>query len=156
MKTPNALLPMDTRIDGLLAAYTPAIAAAAQACRRTLQGLFPRGYELVYDNYNALVFAFASTDRASGAILSIAVYPRWVTLFFAHGADLSDPQCLLEGDGARVRGIRLKTPQDLDQPAVRALIAQARAPFETALSGAAPLQTLVKAVSAKQRPRRPP
>jgi hypothetical protein len=146
---------MDPRIDGFLAAYTPAIAATARACRRTLHGLFPQGYELVYDNYNALVFAFASTERASGAILSIAVYPRWVTLFFAHGVDLSDPHGLLEGDGARVRGIRLKTPQDLDQPAVRALIAQARAPYATALAIAGPLQTLVKAVSTKQRPRRP-
>ena len=69
-------------------------AATARACRHTPQGLFPQGYELVYDNYNALVFAFASTDRASGAILSNAVYPRWVTRFFAHGVDLSDPQGL--------------------------------------------------------------
>lgn len=94
MKTLNTLLPIDPRIDGFLAAYTPEIAATAPACRHTPQGLFPQGYELVYDNYNALVFAFASTDRASGAILSIAVYARWVTRFFAHGVDLPDPQGL--------------------------------------------------------------
>jgi hypothetical protein len=143
------------QVASFAARYEPAMVERIQACRTRLRALIPRGCELVYDNYNALVFAFASTERASGAILSIAVYPRWVTLFFAHGVDLSDPHGLLEGDGARVRGIRLKTPQDLDQPAVRALIAQARAPYATALAIAGPLQTLVKAVSTKQRPRRP-
>lgn len=147
--------PTDQRIDGFLKPYAPELAVMAQMCRSTLHSLFPQGYELVYDNYNALVFAFSSTDRTSGVILSIAVYPRWITLFFAHGVGLHDPQGLLEGDGVRVRGVRLKAPGDLDQPAVRDLIAQARAPFEAGLASAGPLQTIVKSVSAKQRPRKP-
>ena len=145
----------DPRIDAFLAPYTPAIAAATQACRGKLHALFPRGYELVYDNYNALVFAFASTARSNGAILSIAAYPRWVTLFFANGVDLADPQGLLQGDGVRVRSIRLQSPDDLDRPDVLQLIAQAVAPHAQALAAAQPLQTVVKSVSAKQRPRRP-
>lgn len=147
--------PVEQRIDGFLQPYTPELAAAAQVCRSKLHGLFPQGYELVYDNYNALVFAFSRTDRTTGVILSIAVYPRWVTLFFAHGVGLHDPQGLLEGDGVRVRGVRLKAPEDLDQAAVRDLIAQARAPFDAGLASAGPLQTIVKSVSAKQRPRKP-
>ena len=143
------------RIDAFLAPYTPEIAAATQACRDKLQALIPRGFELVYDDYNALVFAFASTDRSTGAILSIAAYPRWVTLFFANGVDLADPQGLLQGDGVRVRGIRLQAPDDLDCPDVLQFIAQAMAPHAQALEAARPLQTIVKSVLAKQRPRRP-
>jgi hypothetical protein len=145
----------DASIDAFLARYTPEIATAAQACRGKLRALFPRGYELVYDNYNALVFAFASTDRSSGAILSVAAYPRWVTLFFADGVSLADPKGLLQGDGVRVRGIRLQTPDDLDGADVLQFIAQAMAPHRQALTAAQPLQTIVKSVSAKQRPRRP-
>ena len=115
MKTLNTLLPIDPHIDGFLAAYTPEISATARDCHHTLQGLFPQGYELVYKNYNALVFAFASTDRALG-----------------------------------------RNPVHIRLSAVRALIAQARAPFENALAAAVPLQMLVKSVSAMQRPRRPP
>lgn len=148
-------LPVEQRIAGFLSPYAPALATATQVCRSKLHSLFPRGYELVYDNYNALVFAFASTDRSTGAILSVAAYPRWVTLFFADGVQLADPHSLLQGDGVRVRGIRLQSPDDLDQPNVRQLIAQALAPHQQALADAPPLQTLVKSVSAKQRPRRP-
>jgi hypothetical protein len=145
----------ESGIAAFLDRYTPEIATVVQACRGKLHALFPRGHELVYDNYNALVFAFASTNRSSGAILSIAAYPRWVTLFFANGVALADPQGLLQGDGARVRSIRLQSPEDLDRRDVLQLIALAMAPHAPALAAAQPLQTIVKSVSAKQRPRRP-
>jgi len=148
-------IPVEQRVLEFLGEYTPDISQAAQACRSKLQLLFPHGFELVYDNYNALVFAFASMQRSSGAILSIAAYPRWVTLFFANGAGLADPKGLLQGNGVRVRGIRLFTPDDLDRPDIQALIAQAIAPHARALEIAPPLQTEVKSVSSKQRPRRP-
>lgn len=146
---------IEQRITGFLDQYTPELAAAAGACRSTLRGLFPQGYELVYDNYNALVFAFASTDRSTGAILSVAAYPRWVTLFFADGISLADPLGLLQGKGARIRSIRLQSPSDLDRSDVRALITQAIALHAEALLAAQPLQTVVKSVSAKHRSRQP-
>ena len=110
---------------------------------------------MVFDNYNALVFGIGPTDKARESFISIAGYPRWVTLFFLDGARLDDPQGLLEGDGRQVRGIRLKTPADLDSPAVAALIVQAIAPHRDALAAAAPLATVIKAEVGKQRPRRP-
>ncbi len=138
-----------------LGKYTADMATAAQNCRAKVHALFPNGYELVYDNYNALVFAFASTERASGAILSIAVYPRWMTLFFANGVGMHDPDGLLQGQGVKVRGIRLNGPDDLERTDVRQLIAQAMATHAGALAIAPVLQTTVKSVSAKQRARRP-
>jgi hypothetical protein len=49
----------------------------------------------VYRNYNALVVGFCVGDRASSGLFSIAVYPRYVTLFFLKGAALPDPNGLL-------------------------------------------------------------
>lgn len=135
--------------------YRSEIAAAVSACRAKLHALFPRGYELVYDNYNALVFGFAASERASEAVLSIAAYPRWITLFFLNGATLEDPSALLRGTGRQVRSIKLKSPRDIDTPQIRALIAQAMEPVAAALAKAPPLTTIVKSVSATQRPRRP-
>ncbi|HEX4961674.1 MAG TPA: DUF1801 domain-containing protein [Thermoanaerobaculia bacterium] len=145
----------ERQIAAFLAKYTPEIAASLQACRTKLHALFPRGYELVYDNYNALVFGFAPSERTSEAVLSIAGYPRWLTLFFLKGTTLDDPEALLQGGGAQVRGIQLGSPEDIDKPAVRALIDQARKPIEAELAAAPPLSSIVKSVSAKQRPRRP-
>jgi len=43
--------------------------------------LFPTALELVYDNYNALAIGLL-LRTASEAIFSIALYPKWVSLFF--------------------------------------------------------------------------
>lgn len=145
----------EDRIAGFLGRFAPEIAALAQACRTRLQQLIPRGQELVYDNYNALVFAFGPTPRASDAVLSIALYPRWVTLFFAYGVDLPDPQALLVGSGSRVRSVRLGSVQVLDTAPVLALIEAACAPQAVAFAAAPALATIIKSVSARQRPRRP-
>jgi hypothetical protein len=115
--------------------------------------MFPRGFELVYDNYNALVFGISPTERTSDAFISVAGYPRWVTLFFLHGADLRDTHGLLEGQGKQVRSVRLREPKDINTPEVEALIAQAVLPYESAFLAAPSLSTIVKSVSAKQRPR---
>jgi hypothetical protein len=146
----------EAEIATFLAKYSPELAAQLRDARTKLQALFPRGCELVYDNYNALVFCFGPTDRASNAILSIAGYPRWITLFFAQGRTLQDPADLLQGDGSIVRSIRLGSPADLDHLEVRALIAQAIQPQLSALESAPPLRTIIKSISTKQRPRRPP
>jgi hypothetical protein len=79
-------------VAAFLAKYTPAIAAQTQAVREHLLRVFPRGFELVYDNYNALAFGFGPTQRASDLVVSVAAYPKWVTLFFLNGATLPEPQ----------------------------------------------------------------
>ncbi len=146
---------VDDRIAGFLAKYTPEIAARLGESRRRLRALFPRGFELVYDNYNALVFGFSPTERTPDAFISVTGYPKWVTLFFLHGASLADPLGLLEGAGKQVRGLRLASAADFDRPEVAALIEQAMAPQRAALAAAPALSTQVKLVAAKQRPRRP-
>src|SRR6478672_4349139 len=144
----------EPQIAAFLAKYSPAIEAQLIDARQRLRAYFPRGYELVFDNYNALVFGFSPTERASDAFISVAGYPRWVTLFFLHGADLRDPHGLLEGQGKQVRSVRLTEPKDINTPEVEALIAQAVLPYESAFLAAPSLSTIVKSVSAKQRPRR--
>ena len=145
----------EARIDAFVAKFTPAIAAQLRDARQRLRARFPRGVEMVFDNYNALVFGIGPTEQSRDSFISIAGYPKWVTLFFLDGARLHDPDGLLEGDGKQVRGIRLKSPADLESPAVAALIAQAIAPHRDALAAAPPLTTVVKMEAEKQRPRRP-
>jgi hypothetical protein len=143
----------ETQIEGFIARYSPEIAAQLRVARAAMRRRLPGAYELVYDNYNALVFAYGSSERASDIVFSIAGYPRWVRLFFAGGATLDDPQQVLEGGGAHVRSVLLATPAILDDPTVQALMAQALARAGP-IDHAAPSRALVKSISAKQRPRR--
>jgi hypothetical protein len=144
------------QIAGFLAKYTPAIAIEGRAARRRLRALMPTATELVYDNYNTLAFGFAPGERASEVILSIALYPSWVTLFFLQGAKLADPGGLLCGSGSTVRHVRLDGgAADLERAPIRALIRQALARAKVPLPKSGRGVTIVKMVSAKQRPRRP-
>lgn len=146
---------VDAQTAKFLGKYSPAVATTLREARTRLSVWFPRGFELVYDNYNALVFGISPSGRTADAFVSVAGYPKWVTLFFLQGANLPDPHGLLEGEGKQVRSIRLPNYTDMEKPAVRELIAQATLPYEAALAAAPPLSTIIKSVSAKQRPRRP-
>jgi hypothetical protein len=115
----------------------------------------PGAIELVYDNYNALAIGFGPTERTSDAIFSIAVFPRWVSLFLLHGAKIPDPQKILKGSGKQVRHLVLESAASLDTPAIQALIERALASAPTRLSGSGRRRTIIKSISAKQRQRRP-
>src|SRR5580658_7184275 len=135
--------------------FTPEIATAARACLEKMRDKLPGAVQLVYDNYNALAIGFGPSERASEAIFSIVLYPRWVTLFFLQGAGLPDPDKLLKGGGKVVRHVVLASATDLDKPAIRALMAtalnRAKAPIDPNATG----YLEIRSISPKQRPRRP-
>ena len=68
--------------------FTPEIASLAQAILAKMRTRYPTALELVYDNYNALAIGFGPTERASDAIFSIALFPRWIHLFFLQAKGL--------------------------------------------------------------------
>ncbi len=148
--------PTEKQIAGFLAKYTPQMVASGTESRARMRQVIPGGVEFVYDNYNALVFGFGPTERPSEAVLSLALMPKWVTLCFLKGAKLSDPKQILRGSGNIVRNVRLSAPSDLDDPYIRHLIDDAigAASPKFPADGEAP-STIIKSVSAKQRPRRP-
>ena len=138
-----------------LSKYDPAIAAVATAALARMRKHVPGAVELVYDNYNALVVGFGPSEHASEAVVSVALYPRWVTLFFLQGAGLADPMGLLKGSGRRVRHLVLSDATVLDRPPVRALIRQALAAAPRPIDPKARRRMVIRSVSPKQRPRRP-
>src|SRR5580658_11244844 len=112
----------ERQLAGFIARYTPDIADLAEAVLNKMRRRYSTALELVYDNYNALAIGFGPSERASDAIFSIVLYPRWVTLFFLQGAGLPDPNKLLKGSGKVVRHIVLAAAEDLDKPAIRGLM----------------------------------
>jgi hypothetical protein len=145
----------EEQLEGFIEKYAPEVGALARGALVKLRARLPGAVELVYDNYNALAIGFSPTERASDAILSIALYPRWVSLFFLRGATLPDPKGLLRGDGKLVRHIVLEDAADLHKPAVRALITCALKQSAKKIDGKERNRLVVKSISAKQRPRRP-
>jgi hypothetical protein len=147
--TPRAAL------DGFIDKYSPDVARRARAAFAKLRKRLPAASVLVYDNYNALAIGFGPGERTSDVVFSLALYPRWVSLFFAKGVGLPDPQRRLKGSGSVVRHIVLETTDVLDDPQVRTLMEHALERAGTKLDNGRPGPIIIKSVSAKQRPRRP-
>jgi hypothetical protein len=51
--------------------------------------------------------------------------PAYVQLGFFHGSALADPRGLLEGEGAFVRHVKVRSVEDVDEAAFTALLRQA-------------------------------
>src|SRR5579862_1866766 len=63
--------------------------------------------ELFYDATTAVCAGFTYTHKPADNFVNLAVYSDHVTLVFAWGARLSDPEGRLKGSGNQVRHLRL-------------------------------------------------
>ena len=142
------------QVDGFIEKFEPAMTQRIRAVRATLRKRFPTGIELVYDNYNFFVIGYSSTERPSDCIVSLAANSKGVGLSFYYGADLPDPHGILEGSGTQNRFVRLvEGAATLEDPRVEELIRAAVDNAKTPLPKAKGY-TVVRSISAKQRPRR--
>jgi len=145
----------ESRIRAFIDCFTPEIATRAHACRAALRTRLPSAFELVYDNYQALAIGYGSSERQKDIVLSLALYPRVARLFFYYGVRLPDPTGRLSGEGNQVRHVLLEGPATLAEPAVEALIAAALLQGERPMPDGGAGMSIIKAVSARQRPRCP-
>ena len=143
------------QLDGFIDKYTPEMAALTRALYARMKARVPGATILVYDNYNALAIGFAAGERVKDVVLSLAVFPRWVSLFFMQGRWLDDPHGLLKGSGNQVRHVPAITEASFGDPRLHALIEQALDKADQPIDPAGEQVLIVKSISPKQRPRRP-
>jgi hypothetical protein len=143
------------QVDAFIAKFDPPMAKLIRSIRAALRKRFPTAIEMVYDNYNFFVIGYSPTERPTDYIVSLAANSNGVGLSFNHGATLPDPKKILLGAGKQNRFIRLPNAAELAKPEVEALlraaVAQAK-PLPASGRGC----TVIRSVSAKQRPRRLP
>jgi hypothetical protein len=142
------------QLSAFLSRFSPDIVALVKRCLPKLRRAFPGSYQLVYDYSNSLVVAFGVSERGYEAIVTIAIFPRWVRLYFGDGKSLPDPKGLLEGSGARVRSVTLKAASDLDHRDIRALIKAAIKHSGVTFPRTRSTRMIIKSVSKKKRPKR--
>ena len=145
----------EEQLASFIAKFTPEVAALARSILAAMRARYPTAIELVYDNYNALAIGFGPSEKTSQAIFSVAVFPRWVSLFFLQGKQLPDPEGILQGSGNVARHIRLPSAGRLDELSVKNLMQEATARAAVPFSAHGAPRLIIKSISAKQRPRRP-
>ena len=110
----------NVQFSAFLSRFPPEIVALVKRCLPKLRRAFPGSYQLVYEYSNSLVVAFGMSERGYEAIVAIAIFPRWVRLYF--DKSLPDPKGLLEGAGAKVRSVTLKSASELDRGDIHTLL----------------------------------
>ncbi len=85
--------------------------------------------ELLHDGWPTACAGDAAFAYAS-------VHAEHVNIGFYRGAELPDPAGLLQGSGKRMRHVKLKTGEDVDEEALHALIAAAYADMKARLEQA--------------------
>ena len=73
---------------------------------------------------------------ADAAFAYVNAYKAHVNIGFFRGAELADPNALLEGSGKYMRHVKIRPDQDLDNAALSALIQVAHADMQRRLAGA--------------------
>jgi len=133
-----------SELNGIIARRSPEMAELTRAIVARMRARLPGAVEMVYDKKNSLVIGFCADERASNVINSIAVYTKWINLYFFEGDSLPDPEGLLQGSGTMVRHIRLETAADLDRPAVKALMSAALKRADPPIDEKAKRRVLIK------------
>ncbi len=153
-RTPKELASTSAQIAGFIAKFDPTMAKLIRSVRAALRKRFPTANELVYDNYNFFVIGYCTTERSSDCLVSLAAQAKGVALSFYYGYTIPDPHRLLQGSGNQNRFIRLESAATLKDPKVEALLQAAVGQARTPLMSSGKGNTIIKSVSAKQRPRR--
>ncbi len=108
----------------VIASANPDIQALARAARALLADVMPGITEVPWARQKIAGYG-VGPKKMSQHFCYLAPYKKHLNLGFFYGADLPDPQNLLEGEGKELRHIKIRSAEELQQPAVRTLIERA-------------------------------
>lgn len=107
--------------DELLEITEESLRPTATALRTMVFEVDPNACEVVRLGDRAATYGVGPRKMIDGYAY-ILPYKKWVNLGFYQGADLADPERLLEGTGAKMRHVKVRSPDDGTRSAVRALV----------------------------------
>jgi hypothetical protein len=107
-------------VNDLLEPYSPEVRKLALAARAFILRVIPEAIEQVDPKSKVIGFGFRTGYK--DMICSLMPAKTWVTLGIGWGAELPDPQKLMEGAGKVHRHVKLKATSDLQVPALEALL----------------------------------
>ena len=92
-----------------------------EALRATVLAVDPDACEVVRLGDRAATYGVGPRKMLDGYAYLLP-HKRWVNLGFYRGADLPDPEGLLEGTGAKMRHVKIRTLEDAAHAGLRPLI----------------------------------
>jgi hypothetical protein len=116
---------MSNGLEEMTAAFDPRVRDLAARTRALIFDVYPEVVEVLWPRQNVAGYG-VGPKKMSEHFCYIALYDDHVNLGFNQGADLPDPDGLLEGPGKVLRHTKIAEPEDLEDPAVRRLLEAAK------------------------------
>ena len=107
--------------DDLLEITEESLRPVVTALREVIVEVDPNTCEVVRLGDHAATYGVGPRKMLDGYAY-ILPHKRWVNLGFYQGVDLADPEGQLEGTGAKMRHVKIRTLDDANRSAVRALV----------------------------------
>ena len=120
--------------EDLLAMTPEPLRPVALALREAVVRLHPEVTEVVRLGDRAATYGVGPRKMLDGYAY-VMPHAGWVNLGFYRGASLPDPEGLLEGSGAAMRHVKLRSPEEAAREGVLDLLAAALAERRAALGG---------------------
>jgi len=114
---------MNADVQEFLDDFSPEVQAIAGVARTHIRSLVPEAQEKLTKGYKSIGFGAGTKMREQ--FVALVLHKAHVNLQFFDGVELSDPAGLLEGTGKRMRHIKLREPEAIQQEPVEALILEA-------------------------------
>lgn len=108
--------------------HPPQIRDIALRARQLIFSVMPDALEQVNLGHDNTTYGMGS--KMGDQVFYITAHKAHVNLGLLSGADLPDPSGLVEGTGKRLRHVKLRTLEDVDRPALRALLESALANYK--------------------------
>ncbi len=99
--------------------FPPAVRTVISAAGSTVKTVAPKARETAYRGWPTRYF------DEDGPVVAVGGYSRYAAMFFFRGTELDDPDDQLEGTGAMLRHVKLRTAADGRRPALKRLIREA-------------------------------
>lgn len=112
---------MNDSFADILSRGAPPIQDLARQTRALIFEVFPPVVEVLWSGQGIAGYG-VGPKKMSEQFCYIAVFKNHFNLGFYYGAELPDPEGLLEGTGALLRHVKISTPARLEDPALRALL----------------------------------
>lgn len=120
------------QFEDLLALASEPLRPVMKRLRALILDVHPEACEVVRLGERAASYGCGPRKMIEGYAY-IMPFRSWVNLGFFRGASLLDPSGLLEGTGAKLRHVKVRSIEDAERPGVRSLVKEAEAERRAAL-----------------------
>lgn len=112
---------MSNGFDEIVSSVSPHARDLAERARSLIQAVFPAIVEVPWPRQRVIGYG-VGPKKMSEHFCYISVSKNHINLGFMYGAELPDPEGLLEGEGKLLRHVRITQSEQLSNPALRRLL----------------------------------